>query len=381
VRTGVIVDLDCATLTTTSELVAHIIEFLSRPTPGPGGRQFIVLRPLTDMSPSLSFKRDDWPGRITASIEKHFHSDGYGVVEFNSVMPIFEEQRLEAAGLKNSADQPVELQAAFWLVDGGCEWGTNQTEQLQIHLRVQGAGGPEQRFHLTASVREAEQTVLTTLEQALVRTDTLSPAEAANAEAQLLAARGTEMLEGRWPFQPRTPILATPGLRYGQKLERSREIRRDVLANYQRLILLDPKNLEAKTMLGYSLLGDQNPDERERGKELLKEVVDANDPRFTEMAKRHLDKAQWHAQMTDSTAEVIAPSLEMARLDREVAAHPSDIAAKFKLAVMLFHSPDTEDRGNGLKLLMEIDAGGDAEFAAKARELLPVGARSAPKQK
>ena len=116
-------------------------------------------------------------------------------------MPLFEERRLESVGLTGRAEQRVPLQAAFWLVDGGCAWVSNSTEQLKIALRVQEVGGKEQRINLTSAPdRRAEAAVLDALEKALANRSQGNADETANAESELLARRGNELATRSSPF-------------------------------------------------------------------------------------------------------------------------------------------------------------------------------------
>ena len=156
--------------------------------------------PFVDMNPVLATNREDWSRRVPAAIEKHFHDAGFGVVELAAITPIFEERRLESAGLTGHPEQRVQLQPAFWLVDGGCEWAENQ--DLGIGLRVQKIGGPEQMFRLAvAPGPDAEKAVVETITRALSNTNEVAPALAAKAEADLLTRRGMELAARNSPFR------------------------------------------------------------------------------------------------------------------------------------------------------------------------------------
>lgn len=63
-------------------------------------------------------------------------------------------------------------------------------------------------------------------------------------------------------------------------------------ATYERALLLDSKNLKAKLMLAYGLVGDREPANRQRGKDMLREVIASGDSRFVQ-------RAQWSLDLTD----------------------------------------------------------------------------------
>jgi hypothetical protein len=386
VHSGVIIDIEQFGLGDVSGLATNITQLISKAAPGGKPRQFIALRPLVDMNRDASFEGADWPGRLTSLIEKHFHAAGYGVVEFAAVMPLFEERRLESVGLTGRAEQRVPLQAAFWLVDGGCAWVSNSTEQLKIALRVQEVGGKEQRINLTSAPdRRAEAAVLDALEKALANRSQGNADETANAESELLARRGNELATRSSPFDRGFTFYGGRGLeaaiRYGQDQERHRQNRRDFLANYQRMLLLDPTNLDAKVWLGMGLLGDEDSAERERGRELLQEVIAANDPRYLARAQGLLSNAQQYAQLAMDNARQRLPSYDLAGLEKAVAANDSDMVAKYNLGALLLRSLSGSDQARGRKLLMEVAASDQADLASRARELLPASISPAPRQK
>jgi TolB-like protein len=300
VRSGVVLDLNAAPYEPGgfTNTIAGIAAFLAKAGSHPKGRQFIAMGPFVDMNPLLGAKREDWSRRISALIEKHFLEAGIGVVEIAAVGPIFEERRLETAGLTGHPESRVKLQAAFWLVDGGCEWVEGSPGKLGVGLRVQRVGGPEQRFRLTESAgEEIEKAVIATITRALADPNLVAQ-PAPNAEADLLTARGMELATRRSPFQPKTFTTATAQTQsdsYKQIQEQKKrflENRSAAIATYERTVLRDPKNLEAKTMLGYALLGDLQPARREHGKEMLREVVASKDSKYAALAQKHLANAE-----------------------------------------------------------------------------------------
>jgi hypothetical protein len=379
VRNGVIVDLratpyDSADPTRT---ISEIAQFLSQAGTHNKARQFIGMGSFVDMNPLLSPGREDWSKRLSATIEKHFHEAGFGITEMSAVTPIFEERRLEAAGLTGHAEQRVKLQAAFWLVDGGYAWATNATGHLSVGLRVQRVGGPEQMFQFISPAGEAtEKAVVETIAKALTDTKEAPPELAAKAEAELLSKRGLELATRNSPFRimlggrTRVSGLENIQLREEQR-KRGIESRATTLAAYERLLLLDPKDLNAKVMLGYGLLGDSDPDQRERGKALLREVVAAQDPKHSPHAERHLKNADWLAAEAEKGRRPAVPSTDRNGLEKAVAADPTYLQAKYELGALLMMSLDGGDRGRAADLLGEVMDKAPQDLAEQARQRMP----------
>ena len=374
VRDGVVLDLNATPYEagSVSNVVAHIATFVAKAGAQPKGRQFILMGPFVDMNPPLGPKREDWSRRIPVLIEKHFIEAGFGVVEMAAIGPIFEERRLETAGLTGHPEGRVSLQAAFWLVDGGCEWVEGTPLKLGVGLRVQRIGGPEQMFHLSQPPDEpTEKAVLETLTLALANTNSVAPA-GPNAEADLLAARGTELAMRNSPFRWKTPSARTQWDAYKQGEEQAKkqaDNRSAALATYERTLLRDPNNLEAKTMLGFALLGD--PARREHGKELLGEVVAANDPKYRDRAQSMLTNAARIARMADQDAARLRKRPDdWQSLNQAVAENPSDLQARCDLGAALLKLPRANDRERGRKLLSEVAAGDRQDQADRARKLL-----------
>ena len=389
IRTGIVLDLNDSPYDGAdfSQTVPAIAAFLAKAGSSSKGRQFIVMGPFVDMNPVLATNREDWSRRVPAAIEKHFHDAGFGVVELAAITPIFEERRLESAGLTGHPEQRVQLQPAFWLVDGGCEWAENQ--DLGIGLRVQKIGGPEQMFRVAvAPGPDAEKAVVETITRALSNTNEFAPALAAKAEADLLTRRGMELAARNSPF--RQKIYHTGGVQNLTEARRTEELQKQrglanrnaALATYERTLLLDPKNPEAKTMLGYALLGDEDPARREHGKELLKEVVASNDPKYAEHAQRHLANADMMARMVQdrlagrSTPSVV-PSTYHAGPQKAVPYNPTDSKSKYEWGVTLLGSSLGNVRARGQRVLREVAASGDKDFADLARQKLSASAPNA----
>ncbi len=370
VRTGVVLDLNAAPYEpgAFTNTVAGIAAFLARAGAEPKGRQFIAMGPFVDMNPPFGAPREDWSRRIAALIEKHFLEAGFGVVEMAAVGPIFEERRLEAAGLTGQPDGRVKLQPAFWLVDGGCEWVETAPGQLSVGLRIQKVGGPAQMFRLTeAAGEEMEQAVIATLVRAFTNTNLVAQ-PTPNAEADLLAARGMELASLRSPFRPNISTGAPLRTqydsykRYQEDDKRRLENRNATIATFERTLLRDPKNLEAKSMLGRALLSDPEPARRERGRELLGEIMDLKDPKnaaYIQMIADNIKRREARRRPDDWES-----------LNQILAENPNDLEAKCSMGAALLSLPRASDRERGTKMLAEVVAGDRPDQAERARRLL-----------
>ncbi|NOS68935.1 MAG: hypothetical protein HOP33_03300 [Verrucomicrobia bacterium] len=375
VRSGVVLDLNVAPYESgvITNTIVGIAAFLEKAGTKPEGRQFIAMGPFVDMNPELAPKRDDWSRRIPALIEKHFLEVGFGVAEIAAVGPIFEERRLETAGLTGHPEGRVKLQAAFWLVDGGCEWVESAPGKISVGLRIQKIGGPEQIIRLTeAAGEEIERAIIATVSRTLANTNLVASATP-NAEADLLAARGMELATRRSPFQPRISPTKTQWDSYKQQLEQRKQgldNRNASIATYERTVLRDPKNLEAKTMLGAALLSDPEPARRERGKALLRELAESDDTKYARAGKAYLARAEALAHTGDQMAVSPKRPDDWLSLNQAVAENPNDMEAKCDLGAAMLTLPRASSREQGRKLLAEVVAGDRQDQAERARRIL-----------
>ncbi|HXI53993.1 MAG TPA: hypothetical protein VNH84_20910 [Candidatus Saccharimonadales bacterium] len=149
-----------------------------------------------------------------------------------------------------------------------------------------------------------EKAVIAGLSDALAKTNLLSQA-GANAEADLLNARGMEQATRRSPFS--SPLMAstaprgqggpreTPGEADQRALEQQKrrlENREAIAANYERLLLRDPDNQEAKRMLAYTWLASADRAKNARAMEMMREVeANKKDPVAADRAHRLLTNA------------------------------------------------------------------------------------------
>ena len=385
IRSGVVLDLNDSLFEGAdyAKVTSGIADFLANAGSQPKGRQFITMGPFVDMNPPSSPKREDWSRRITALIERHYHQAGYGVVEMAAVGPIFEERRLESAGLTGNPEGRVKLQPAFWLVDGGWGWLEGEPLRVGVALRVQQIGGPEQTIRLTNSPSELmEKDLIRALTGALARTNLLAQSNP-NAEADLLNMRGQAMAERRLPFQPFTSIKTSSsgGQRMTQwdshKSEQEQtkhrmENYRALLANYERVLLRDPENQQAKTMLAYGWLADSDPTRKARGLEMLREVAaNKKDAEWAAKAHRTITNAPMLQQMLAHNNEPYRPRpTDWGSLNRAHEENPSNQEYKCDLAAALIIRRWETDREKGRNLLNEVAAGDDSVQAGRARKLL-----------
>jgi len=298
------------------------------------------------------------------------------VAELAAVGQIFEERRLETAGLTGHPEGRVRLQAAFWLVDGGWEWVdevSGSSRRLAVGLRVQRVGGPEQMFRFTNSLGpEIERELTATLTSALTKAELL-PASGPDAEAALLTARGKELAHRRSPFETRAVQPKTAWDQYKQHLERwltATAKQREVLATYERALLRDPENLEAKTRLGSAYLFEADVSKREHGKELLQQVVAAKHPTLSAEAVGRLNNAAIFAQVAQSGPTRPVRPKDLDSLQQGYAEDPTDLDIMSDLGAALLRLPNPADRERGKKLLEEVAAGGRIDLADRARKML-----------
>ncbi len=356
VRNGVVHDMNALPYVSTnlSATVARLAAFVSKAGADCKGRQFLSLGRFADQRPWLSAVREDWSRRLVAAIEQEYAGvGGYGVVELEAVAPIVEERRLESAALMVKGQERVRLQPAFWLLDGGCKWIEGKPDTIEIGLRVQRVGGPEQMFHVNGQPGAAlVRNVLQTLAQGLSDTNQAPPEKAAQAEAELLAKRAMELATLRAPFPveqrstPSNPLESCK--RQVQDMAWRKDNARLALTTYERTLLLEPDNFEAKKMLGSALLIGGTPSERERGRRLLQEIIDGQDPRRAEEARRFLARSEQAGQIVER--------------DR--------FMSRLRLGQALLQYGNEEERERGRKMLVALASGSNPSVAEEAKTSL-----------
>ncbi|HMP83883.1 MAG TPA: CsgG/HfaB family protein [Verrucomicrobiota bacterium] len=378
VRTGVVIDVNALPYESgdLSDIVSKVAAFLEKVEASSEPRQFITMGAFRVLNPQPESKREDWSRRLPALIERHFLENGFGVVEIAAVGPIFEERRLEAAGLTGRPDGRVKLQQAFWLVDGAYEWLEGQANKLEIQLRVQRVGGPAQMFRLADVPGEAiEKNVLRTIAAALENTNGIVQS-GTDAEADLLAARGMEHATLSFPFHSnsarKAPRQKTQWDTYKEALEHEKQIRenlREMIATYERTLLQDPSNREAKYMLGMALVSDPDRAVRERGREWLIEAFDLKNPTNAAVAKNILEMADARERNAQNQEPLQRPD-DWASVNQAYNENPDDPVAKCDLASKLVTLSNANDRERGRKLLTEVAGSDHPDQSPRARRIL-----------
>ena len=263
--------------------------------------EFIALGKFRDMT--VSATREDWSPRLTALIEKHYLAAGYGVVEREAVSPIFSEYQLQAAGLTGDSTNRVKLKPAFWILDGSCKWIYDTQDKLSVAIRIQKMGGGEQTFNFAQPPGDAlEKAVVDAIQSALTNTHPMTVEQAQKEEEKIRRAHAEELVKGRgetWtPTRYNTnPTFITITDAYGGKrqmtvdpafLAQRENHAREIIKTLQQAILLNPKDMHSKFMLGMTLFGTADPVESKHGRDLLEEVAASDDATNAAMAKSWL---------------------------------------------------------------------------------------------
>ena len=394
VKSGVVVDLqalpfDGGNLPAT---IQGIAAFIAKAKSHRQTDRFITLGRFTDLSADNS--HEDWSRRVHALIEQHCRDAHMGLVEREAIAPIFEEFQFDRTGLTGSVTNGVKLQAAFWIVDGACKWVHDTEDKVNVTLRLQKVGGQAQIIEITkAPGPELENTVLAALQPVLAPTAEMTSDQLGLDEGQLHANRGMEAAENNDRFSRYHYNLSTqtdPSRADPQRKRDLEENRQSAIESFEKAFLLNPKDVRAKYMLGYALMGDHDPAQRERAKELLKEVVALNDPNFSKQAGFYLA----HAEIFDQKPLVVdartAPRMseaDRAKLQKRVVeefekafqVNPTNVQAKYNLGFTLVGNEDVAQRERGKKLLKEVVASNDPAFSKRAASVLGYADQLVPK--
>ncbi len=284
-------------LSATADAIAgFLVQTGSRSRP----REFIALGKFEDQS--ISTTREDWAPRLVALLEKYFLAAGYGVVERDAVAPIFSEYQFQAAGLTGDSTNRVKLKPAFWIVDGGCKWIHDTGDKLSVTIRIQKMGGGEQTSNFTESPGEIlEKVVISIVQSMLTQMGSTTVAEAQAGEEKIRTAHLEELAKGRGETAPlhystnQTFITVTNpdgGTRQLQVdpgfLAQRENHAREMLKTLQQAILLNPKDMRSKWMLGMSWYSSRDAVEKKQGQDLLEEVAASGDATYALKAKNWL---------------------------------------------------------------------------------------------
>jgi hypothetical protein len=248
----------------------------------------------------------------------------------------------------------------------------NQPERLAIGLRVQRVGGPEQRFWLTNAPGKLESDIFAALAVALQNTNRVLTA-GLNVEPDLFAARAREMAFKQSPFWPRDRAPKSRWDEY-KKLrddwQKVNERQNAVTAGYQRALLQDPNNQEAKFQVAMAYLWEPEGSRWSQGLELLREVAAGGHQEFAARARYNLDHLE--ALRTAARRGPAKPRRpdDWASLEQAYAEEPNDPQNQYEYASHLVWSRDAAVAHRARAVLQELAASDAREFAPRARSLL-----------
>jgi hypothetical protein len=277
-----------------------IAKFLAQTGSRSRPREFMALGKFEDRS--ISSTREDWSPRLVALIEKHFLAAGYGIVEREAMGPIFAEYQLQTAGLTGDSTNQVKLKPAFWIVDGGCKWIYDTQNKLSVTIRIRKMGGTEQELNFSQPPGDAlEKAVVEAIQSALTNANPMTLEQMQQEEGKIRSAHVGELIKGRGETAPlhysTSPTFITVTDAYGGKrqmqmdpafLAQRESHAREALKTLQQAILLNPKDMRSKWMLGMSWYCSRDAEEKKQGQDLLEEVAASSDATYATKAKNWL---------------------------------------------------------------------------------------------
>ena len=285
-----------------SATISAISDFVAQINPHAQPRQFIALGNFVCQNSTPGHR--EWTQRLPALIEKHFLALGYGVVERSTVSPIFSEYQLETAGLTGDSTNRVRLKPAFWIVSGEYKWIYDTPEKVSMFLRVQKVGAAEQIFPLTKPPGYAlEKAVVDSIQSVLTDTGPMTLGQAETGEANIRTAHIQELVKGR-SERPIDPLYDTntPSITVTDAYGGTRQLKtdpawqamkenhkNDMINSLEQAILLNPKDMRSKFMLGMALFGVSDAVDSKHGQDLLEEVTKSDDPVYSIKAKNWLE--------------------------------------------------------------------------------------------
>jgi TolB-like protein len=286
-----------------SATISAISDFVAQINPHAQPRQFIALGNFVCQNSTPGHR--EWTQRLPALIEKHFLALGYGVVERSTVSPIFSEYQLETAGLTGDSTNRVRLKPAFWIVSGEYKYNVDATpERLDMILHMQKAGADEQFFFLNKPAGyEIEKALVDTIQSVLTKSSPMTLEQAQTGEANIRTAHIQELTKGRGerPIDPlydtNTPSITvtdayggTRHLKIDPAWQAMKENHKnDMINSLEQAILLNPKDMRSKFLLGMALFGVSDAVDSKHGQDLLEEVAASGDATFATKAKNWLE--------------------------------------------------------------------------------------------
>jgi hypothetical protein len=306
-QSGVVLDLQSLpyNVTNFSATAGDIAQFLAQAGTRKQPREFIALERFQDAS--VGTMREDWTPRLSSLIEKYFLSAGYGVVERGTVAPIFSEYQFQSAGMTGDATRRVKLKPAFWVVSGNWKWFSDPQDKLSVTINVQKMGGGAQLINISKPPGpELARSLIEAIQSALKAAGSLTVEQAQAGEEKFLAEHTQELLKGRgetWTpprFAANTPTssVTVTNASGGQRritidpnwLAQQDSHKQEMFKSLQQSILLNPKDMRAKYLLGMALFGTPGDAVTSRqGEVLLEEVAKSGDPVYAIKAKNWLD--------------------------------------------------------------------------------------------
>jgi TolB-like protein len=307
-QTSEVIDLQAITYNATNfpALAADMAKFLSQARSRGSPREFVALETFRNLS--VSTTREDWTPRLTALIESNLLAAGYGVVERESVAPIFAEYQLQNAGMTADASKRVHLKPAFWVVGGTWKWFHDTEDKLSVMLLVQRMGGGQQMVsYAKPPGPELDQAIVEGVEAALKASGSVTPAQALAGEEKMRQAHVDELIHGRGVYAPSIrsfsdtsapPVFMSVTDAYGHVQQRQVDPgflaqhqmhKEQMLKTLKQAILLNPQDWKSKFALGVTLFGSADAVDSKQGSDFLEEVAASGDPAYAPRAKAWLD--------------------------------------------------------------------------------------------
>jgi hypothetical protein len=372
-HTGVLTDLELLPFNATNldASLEAIASFLNQArTRNP--QQFIALGRFLDLS--ISSAHEDWSDRLRALIGKHFVDAGYGVVDNETVAPIFEEFQLEQAGLSESQTNRVKFQPSFWLIEGRCKWVRDTEDRLSVAVRVRKLGIGEKEFQFRALPgTELASNICAAIEKDLTANQSASLEQAAREEANISNQELMEAMRGRTLLPPTRYSTNAARLDDRQVLEQKQAIyKQEGAKRAQRALLLDPNNLQAKKVIAKDYFSETNdPALQERGRQMLEELSTCTNAAIAYQSYYILAHGistvgakgltlivkPVRAVDTEREAKIWHQSMKsmVKGAESRFAANTNDLDAKFALASAYFIDlDDVTNRLRGMQMLEEL---------------------------
>jgi len=347
-------------------------------------QKFIALGRFLDMS--LSSAHEDWSRRLRTLIAKHFLEAGYGVVDNETVSPIFEEFQLDQAGLREAQSQRVKFQPSFWLIDARCKWVRDAEDKLSVAIRVRKMGEGETilQFRMPPGA-ELESNILSGLAKSLTAGNQGSPDMAAQEEAKLFGQEVNEAARGKTLLGPDRYATNNAGLDDRQYFQKKMEgLKQEGEKAAQRALLMDTNNLKAKLMVAGAYFGNTNdPAAQERGQHMLEELMTCTNTQIAFQSYYLL--AHGMEQLGPKGMTLVVKPVRAIDRDYETeherqikqrslkasearyAANTNDLSAKYYLASAYFTDfENATNRQRGARMLEELYVGRDFYFATEA---------------